>query len=501
MISDADLKKYIGQLRNTIVSTCEFIPVENLKHFSLFEKKQQLMQLQALEIDCNENMLVSWPLFFSLAYSKVSETHIMNLCAISFGALILIQSSIENRRYEAKEISNILAMAIKTLVFLRNDDGSWPSDFGVEYINSTKVGTINQTTLALATLAKLGFLDKVSPIDGKLISDEALKIRFYFISESINCLLNSAQKINTQYAWGHIINAKEISVLPTSNVINVLDKLRNILIQNVYLPEERNILCSRITEAINGSFEWLRIIQNDEGSFSKANYDEPSFSYTCLAASVLLLDYSQNSNTIQKAMSFLLRFPYSKLINKEPESEYYDKILTYINLDNRNKKKEILIHEIFVESIYALALINYSRECNVNSLKLYNIQNEINKMIKAICARKHKVGDLYLIKGRRETAFQYPIYCIYYSLITFKYYLNSYKKFKNINSTVKFLIIFLVSFALYYGIMRLLNFENALTTISSLVLSLLSSVFSVWIDKTIFIYMDGKQNENLDSRF
>ena len=183
--------------------------------------------IMSRKVDGSE--LSFWPLFLSEGETSHPLPPEIDTCATSFGIITLSELSIYKM---SEETPNILQSLCRTLLWMRNDNGSWPSMVSTTNQPMELEGVINDTVYALNALLKLGFLTH-SPeipliVDPKTEKDlDNLNERINLIMESIEWLLNNKIKNGWNYTSTSYLLPTDIeyivpALLPTCNVIIIL---------------------------------------------------------------------------------------------------------------------------------------------------------------------------------------------------------------------------------------------------------------------------------------
>lgn len=158
-----------------------------------------------------------WPLNLSTDRKRAENPSFFNVCAISFGAMMLNNWLLYDRKlysnkkigkgfkaHTEKEVRVEIAQSINLLLSLRDYyNMSWLSkwDFGLKL--GAEAGTINQTTLSISTLITCGFLDRMDDET----DNNTLYNRIKFIDSSLQWLEKKKSKSNLvkgneAYYWG-----------------------------------------------------------------------------------------------------------------------------------------------------------------------------------------------------------------------------------------------------------------------------------------------------------
>lgn len=395
---------------------------------------------QDMELDLKRDyQYIKFPLFIT----KEPDDEI-NVCSICFGALALLNG---DDKPSERIVKDYLNAAVNSLILLHlsglnAESGDefifWPRNY---HLGATQgeAGTLNQTSLSLSVLARLGFLQKKSEVIGSYISDTAFKNRISFVVKALRWILNN-QKIDALgAAWSYAVKSTSINnvpinsaVLPTYYCIKTLDKYLNMFKRDDEIKEALKVLSpnllSEMEEAITQSMRYLVRSQNQEGGIGKNNIESNSSYMHSMLALQILVSYGTNEyEAINKYLKYIVKVS-PKDLWKSIEDNIFEKcryqVMRLIQKGEEDEKKWISFHdtenfEIFPEGMIIISSIDIIKYLRLNNLKSKKYIKYFRKLIyltyRKLIARMDIQGNSIYIKGRRtEEELKYPIYCLYY---------------------------------------------------------------------------------------
>lgn len=417
---------------------------------------------------------IKWPLFFG-----IKEDNEINVCAICFGALTLLNRNKEQGYVYDDAIADYLNAAINSLILSHLNDASkitkkngityeehvcWPRNY---YIGTTQLesATINQTTLSLSTLFVLGFLDKTSSITNRTINDDALKERVKFIINALKWILYVQNRDGKIASWSYAQKCKESNsnneiksaTLPTHYCVETMEKYYKLFTENAQIRSmveaiDHSII-DRIRTSCDASILYFKLKQNDDGGFMRSSNDKSStIFHTCLVEKALCFDRTKDYSNLKKAVSFLVK----KLLFKDfnfKNDDFFEKYkyevsrFLYTEKDGKYVQNEIKTFdneefEVFPETLFILTNINVLEldSCTNNKLLSYwqkrVIYESIYKAYTILFKRFENKNGYVLVRGRREASeLQFPIYNIYYAKLCLSKLNNSIISNNKIMST------------------------------------------------------------------
>ena len=374
-----------------------------------------------------------WPLFLS----EGERAHLppeIHTCATSFGIMALSELSIDKM---GEETPKILQSVCRTLMWMRNNDGSWPSMVSSTNQPMILEGVINDTVYALNALLKLGFLThspEISltkdPTTGRDLHN--LDERVYLIMESIEWLLNNKIKDGWDYTSIEYLRRTDIestvpALLPTCNVIIILHNV----IKSLNDLKNEHPLKIRLMNIFTDAINCLRTMQSSEGGFGRKRGDNPTIVHTAIAIKALLTDDSTESKkAVVKDLKWILKnkkiFSIDKIEVQEVFDEY-DQIM-FIG-ENKDIRRRVILHESFLEGILLNSLTEVDEKGCTNKLSFiekYHFIKIIKIVVNELLKKQIEIGKLPgAFKSRRSAhAEQYPIYAICFAALG----LQSFKK-------------------------------------------------------------------------
>lgn len=388
---------------------------EDMINHALHQVRSVVMgTITTMEID--ENRLSFWPLFLSEkgGYSPSD----IDTCATSIGIMALLELT-ENDRLPQTSI--ILENACKTILFMRNKDGSWPSIILLSTKQPPKMeGVLNDTTYALESLIKLGFLNHSPEISIEMDLDTRIEL----IVESVKWLLDN----KVENGWGYTgieylerIDVASPAILPTSNVIIILHTVITALETLKKSPQ----FLSQIKVAYKEAITWLRDIQSEEGGFGKKKGDKPTIVHTAIAINALLTadDDEETKKSILKGIKWIQKNTFS--IEKLEYEDIFDEYDQIIFIAEKALRRRVIKHENFLEGILLNVLIKADEKGYIDKLifiERYRFRKIIKYLLNELFKRQSKSGILQgAFRSRRSApAEKYPIYALYFATLGLK---------------------------------------------------------------------------------
>ncbi len=470
---DVEREQSIKQYRQDM-NLCFHCMIEHSKQIplNLFLKSAQtenltnnvenmLQHLGLVCSDINKAELTYWPVYFS-DINDCQPTNNKDIsystCAICFGALQILHWLSDDQKLIAED-NNVklyrqakeyfyksLHNAIKLLIIIRNENGTWPTKKQINNNLSTddfsSVEELNETTLSISTLLKSEFLDKSSAVFGTS-TDDILENRFRFLLKSIGWILKDAShNEKDEVIYWNLPLLQEGSALMTSICLDTLIKF----MQDTYV--RKHIQDSYVKEYI-GSIDFNKIfqkilcflesVQNKDGGI-RPSLDEKksSFSHTAkvMNSVITFWSFTNDANCKEKAVDiingcfyylinlikdhdFVSLFDMRKANKFEyfniPQKEFYEmsgelmvvtSIIKVIEIDH-NRLTRMLNHEKFSW------LFSTTEQERVTNLLVSLLNDYREKHI--VSYFDFSATESILIRGRRkETDKQFPIYMLYY---------------------------------------------------------------------------------------
>ena len=401
---------------------------ERLEHSNNICKQCILSKKQMVTIR-NDQYLV-WPLFF-LEGAQPREDGV-DVCATALG---VISSSIFITENITDEISNSVYAGISTLLFVRNEDGSWPSKISlVVKDNVSMEGVISDTYYALSALMAVDFITNnprisniVDPLTNQTLTE--LSDRLEIVEKGVRWLLDN----RVGQGWGYTgikyledstgRNVIPAYVVPSTYAITIISQILNL---------EKSIithspLIEKMEAAIRETINWICEIQNQDGGFGIKRGEKSRVGNTakvlvalCTVATPSHMETKIN-NVINKAVKFVLKNYNPKKISFESVSEDFSQFIIETNNGDVNAFKRPIIHELYLEPLVLDALsLYYAKTLSVSAAnpakKSAIFKNKICKTMKVACEemllRQKLDGDIQgAVRSRRPA--QYESYTMY----------------------------------------------------------------------------------------
>jgi len=392
------------------------------------------------------------PLFFQETPEKLQPSEI-DSCATAVGVSILsAKASVD------ADVKEILQKCCRLLRMIQEPSGGWPSIIPLtKAIKIEKMeGTINDTFFALKALFDAGL-----PTFRKDITDIPFDEQLGVIRDGLRWLLRNRVRQGWFYVEKEFIRPEDLDdispgVLPTSNVLLLISKAREILGKtNIELKKHVEINCSpqieenealmrELDTAYSRAIEWLRAIQNSEdGGYGVFQGSKTNVSNTILALKALLTDDSEESmKKAAKALRMLLSLKSKKLqkLSDEDIFENYDQI--WVCKDGRKTThwRRRIVHEKYAKALLLQVLVKVSKKKWSTNGKNETLVERLNfrerwkyKKLSKDCARdllkaQEKSGRLSgAFRGYRHAPLSYPIYAIEDSIAGFYGLLENYE--------------------------------------------------------------------------
>lgn len=373
-----------------------------------------------------------WPLFLVNQIDSNSE---IDTCGTAMGVLCFSDDPTQKL---------ITTDSLKAILWLRNEDGSWPSK--VSNLNGSeepkREGVINDTVYALTALLDAGFLDdkfsytlEYSKTHINLLD---LKSRYFFFEKSIQWLI--ANRVNkgwdykgTEYLRGTNF---EPSVLPTVRVIILFSKIMKIFedIKTIDDSIHRNI--SDLKNEINETLDWLISIQNSDGGIGKKRGKSSTIVHSALAI-IALLQSNQKHHIDHciKCMKYLLKTKDIFDLNSLKHEELFDEYEQIIVERNGNIYKAMINHENFVEEILIRALTEFiPHKGKLTRYEIYKYSKLLKSLLFEIKNRQEHTGQFSgAISSRRASPDEkYPIYTSWLTIDVLKLINTNFQAIMNI---------------------------------------------------------------------
>lgn len=407
-----------------------------------------------------------WPLNLSTNRKLANNPKFFNVCAISFGAMMLnnwylydeelykdikIGSSLKNRN--RKQVRAEIDQSINLLLSLRDYyNMSWLSkwEFGPKL--GAAAGTINQTTLSISTLITCGFLDRMDYGEEKEEDNSKLYNRIRFIDSSLVWLEDMEKRSSLvqgaeAYYWGDGYNDK-INISLSLFCLDVYMKYYEKIIAATKLddtvspPKMRGMTystyCDDIKNNINGIIRGLcaeipEYIKSDDIS----KYDKLLIYSKVLKSFCAYLLLEMKNGSIPEEITENPRDPvvYKQVValSKEALKYLYDNKELMMQFNSKNCECHLLIEKFpYITAKKEPDDYDYYDNCaellfidamiKAADLKLYNIANiqnvdlfdSIKSSIQWFQDNMISNEDAEFICIKGHNALSAPIYAYYY---------------------------------------------------------------------------------------
>jgi len=361
-----------------------------------------------------------WPLF--LSEKKGYTLSDIDACATSIGGMALLELTESDR---SQQTLTALKNACETTLYLRNEDGSWPS-FHIDILLSTKQppkmeGVLNDTTYALDSLITLGFLKHTPEIPIEMDLDARIDL----VIESVNWLLDNRVGSGWVYTGIEFLESTDAvspAILPTSNVIIILYTVATALDALKKSPS----LLPDIKNAYKEAVLWLRDIQSEEGGFGKKRGDKSTIVHTAIAINALLTDDGDEAKkSILKGIKWILKNKNIFSVEKLEYEDIFDEYDQIIFIEEEKLRRRVIKHENFLEGILLNVLIKTDEKGYINKLNFierYRFRKIVTYLLKELLKRQSKNGILQgAFRSRRSApAEKHPIYALYFATLGLK---------------------------------------------------------------------------------
>lgn len=424
----------IKQLIRTVVDSRKEICREDL------EKKylKDLYPKDTISACCDEYGInisnhpefISWPVFFGTSPEEI------NVCAVNFGALTLHERNRGDKSDSniAKYVNAAINMLVVTSILEKKNDKFyryWPTH--IDYTNKLEAGTLNQTTLSLSTLLRLGFLDGQFLSEESQITHEQLLNRFKFVIQSINWIISLQEtQPSVSGGWSYAEKARELygqveistAILPSHFCYEVIRKYYQYFTATGVTASIVNDLDHTILNRMRSSFEsfekWITVEQRDDGGFRRnSNYNQSNFANSCCA---MLLYAYDDAKDIDK-LNALIEYARKNYNNFDFElKDVVDSYKYRFRVGSQAGYTEDA-YEIFPEALFINNSIKAIEDNIIEQLQYMSARRirEINyiafeKILNRIKTIEfEKTGTHEVIQGRQLLDREYPIYVLYYA--------------------------------------------------------------------------------------
>lgn len=410
----------------TVCSMCKLISKEEFStQYGIvdWEEKAKLLGLDISE----QNSFATCPVFCNTASDEI------HTCALCF-ALLILSKGIEittTDTYEAKQFIKCLTNTIALTAICNEDEQGhtyvyWPTT--ISTMRVVESGTCNQTTVALSTLLRIGFLEKKDNV-----SEQVLTERYRLAVNALSWLI-CLQKGEDESAWayGEACTDCTVARLPISySVLSSHFCYETIKKYISYFnsPDGSNEMAARIQPNIIDrmhsscdKFEkWVERKLDGIGGISKTNlHKTPSVLHTCLSQIIFFFDnYNLNTDRLNEAIEYVAKSIKGLSFNSEDLLESYQ--YRYRTNDGTTGYKSDT-YEIVPEYVY----INYSTRLLKSFYARYLSKKQVKKLKEAnyiayrnLFRKKSIIScngtdDCLVLQGVQSgEERRYPIYALY----------------------------------------------------------------------------------------
>jgi len=362
-----------------------------------------------------------WPLFFCRESDDFVPCDV-DTCGNSVGIVAFYKLLIN---FDEKPNLELLKEPVKTLLWMRNNDGYWPSLIPYGQNNPQRMeGVINDTVFALNALVDLGFLNNTPDIqieyDPKTNdSIKDISDRIKLILKGVDWLISNRIKSGWYYTgveYFQDIDPISPALLPTAKVALLLNKVLSDLNN---LKEKDNNKIANLNRIKTEANKWISSIQNEDWGFGKKRGEKSSAVHTAIAVRALLCDVKTNNSNERAVLNgckFLLKTNIARSSENDIEKVFDEYSQIIINDKNRILKRNI-VHENFLEGNLLVSLIECFENGIINNLSpVYKnkFRRAIKKISIALLDLQEKT-DSYMgaFKSHRNVPRQnYPIYAL-----------------------------------------------------------------------------------------
>lgn len=384
-------------------------------------------------IESDENKIY-WTLFFNDLgiFEKNEKIYECDIGAISL-AISALCASKDNSRYKTS-----IEKAIRLLVELRNEDGSWTSVWKRDQKNE---GIVYNTFVALQALVDFGYLEHGNSIE----YTPDLTNRIQFIMKTVLWIYNQRKTIRNGIGWGYSgdRSRSSIYIMPTVNILlafkliafKIVCNQPDCISKGICSIEEKSIF--DIIDEIEESLYNFKDVKT-EGWGRKAN-DNERIVYTLYA--IYGFTYLQKEFDEKQKTESEIQFP-KKKFSFEDVKKYEKKIIkwqkkgkfkikslnslapeevfdTYVQVSKNEQEihKLIIDHESFFEplaikSITQFIITNDDKLSKWNRYMFYKIICSLNDSLEIRQYPIDTFGHMGLKSRRGLLSQSYPIYAI-----------------------------------------------------------------------------------------
>lgn len=498
-------QEYIEAAVRTVSASEKVITMEQIKRSYGINKPEETLNDYGLKVDPISPFAL-YPVFLGTNSNEIS------ICALCMAMLVLDNSKMTNMHHISRQVNSALNTLIVTSI--SEHDGEyeyvyWPTN--ITMFNEVESGTFNQTTIALSTLDKIGFLKKLDNL-----TEESIRKRVQLVVKSLSWIVKHQKLIGGMGSWSYGVKCTSIesgdidsAMLPSHFCYETLSKYLNFFVSNhkilTIVNDINDNLISQMNDACKMFENWAWNNQNNDGGYKiRSDGSDSSFIHSCM--SLLVYYYSfENTNSINveeplkkdhftKVIRYILHNHKNFLVTSDEmlEQYRYEYVITTNNLSNKkqpSKKQtgtkmdtyEIMLEFFYLNNSYKVLKSRYKNCITSSQMRKIRELNYIGleRILKKV--KKIRIGasnDFFAIEGTLlGLATHYPIYCLYDAQICFLMFLeakNEKLRLISFPKTRKISIIVYIFVALtFLGLAIKIGMSD---TISSILLSIASYI-------------------------
>lgn len=383
------------------------------------ENAKQCLISRQQNIVMNNNTYLTWPLFF---HDNADQNFDVDVCTSALGVITLSKFNLNNN----DSIKVSVNRSINTLISIRNDNGSWPSN--ISLISKEELfmeGVISDTCFALSALLSVGFLSNNPMIDSFTNLKTGTQLnsiddRIEYVNESVNWLLSN--RVNHNQGWqytgiGYLEKTDDKDALPayttpTANAIIILSQI----VEVVKDLRPDHSMVNAINNAIYSSVEWFRDIQSSHngdygfgikrGERSRIGNTSRVIIALCTASNTNGFDIEKN---LYKAVKWMIKEYKPNKLHFSDVGEDFDQLI--IEKENglvKNAYRRSIYHETFIEAHLIDSLrLYYHSNYNKNNNYFLKVQifSTISKALNYLINQQSHGGlNDGAVLSRRTTA-------------------------------------------------------------------------------------------------
>ncbi len=494
MWKDTKEKKMMEQIASTVYS--ERIQFEETI-LNCYIQDSYFEFCKKAGMNCNIGF-TTWPSFLDKD-ATIDEKYI-NICSTCFGIMTMMRVLEWDLLVcvEKEKVKKTIESAVNTIVMLRGDAGEWPPHWEIGKTKMKNAGSINQTTLCLTALLKSGFFNKKSIYEEKNLTKEQQKVRMSILTHSLRWLVEAQSNSGHKSGWNYGMDKSgKVSIMATANVTDLFQKIsieckENDMFEKIFNELDSKLL-TVIRELISDVYEDYRRYQLVNGGYSKlyrTTEEYPaSMLHTLYALNVLLSGNGQMDTEIKKALDYIIRnyknVDWSLERPDECFEEYeYFTILTMLGADGKVKEISYIMrekYEIVPQTLLIITICNVLRKYEgIGRKEKEHLIKIVNEQWFQINNRSTTSGVRYVVKGnRRNEGENYPLYILYYCILSYIYTENSKENFTPSRKKENMSLYIGVSAAFLSTVFLLIQIFGIGEMVNLILVSVLTMLFSI----------------------